>query len=782
MKIIKVIFGTLCVLVFTYFFLGVMFAPKDAPNLYLDYEEYTKPWEWLHDDGTFDMIYLPVNLPEKPGKTVLIRTMLDEETVSHRFMYFHNARQDFKIYVGDELRVLYSTQDTKLTGKYTAPAHVVCPLYEEDAGKYLTLESYTESTYNGTMYNVFLGDQMGFWMKFVRIMGFDLVIAMTALLLGVICMCASIIFGFILHQKTTLPYLSLGIVLASVWLVANSNLRQVIFPTISVINDMTFSMLLLLPLPFLIYMDSVQRGRYSRLYKAVCVITLCDAIVCMTLHVAGIVDYSESFICMAIVALISFVVFGTTIIIDATKGFLREYPLVATGVIAVVICATAEIFIYMKKSDIFNTTLLEFGLIFLLIMSALNTVQGVIKIKREKETALLASESESRFLANMSHEIRTPINAILGFNAMILRESGEEDIREYAASIENAGNTLLALIKDILDIARVESGKMELTPVEYDLFGMIENVRRMMDVKATEKGLKLVVEIDESLPLKLKGDDVRIHQILVNLINNAIKYTETGSITLSVGGQKQDDKQKLSFSVKDTGIGIKKEDMEKLFDKFARIEERRNRHIEGTGLGMTITVQLLSLMNSHLNVNSVYGVGSEFSFDLIQEICDATPIGSISDIRQERTDNKPQHSIFRAPNAKIFMVDDNSFNRKVFTGLLRKSGMSITVAEGGEEALKMLREQKYDVIFLDDMMPDITGTEVLKKMKAEEGHINLNTPVIALTANAVAGVREQYLAAGFDEYLSKPVRLDRLERTLKTYLPEGSWHYEDSNK
>lgn len=396
-------------------------------------------------------------------------------------------------------------------------------------------------------------------------------------------------------------------------------------------------------------------------------------------------------------------------------------------------------------------------------------------LRMESEAAREASEAKGRFLANMSHEIRTPINAVLGMDTMILREAKNPKIREYAMDIQNAGRTLLSLVNDILDFSKIESGKMKIVPVDYDFSVLINDVVNMINERVRAKKLELILKVDEKLPIGLYGDDMRIRQILLNILSNAVKYTEKGSITFTVTGHldgDKGDKVLLHFAVKDTGIGIKEEDIAKLFTAFERIEESRNRNVEGTGLGMNITMQLLNLMDSKLEVTSVYGEGSEFSFDLVQKVRHKDPIGSLSARIVERANEYEYEVSFIAPDAKVLVVDDNSMNRAVFVNLLKDTQLQIEEAAGGKEALSMIDDKAYDLIFLDDMMPDLSGVEVLKDVKSRDNHPNVNTPIIVLTANAISGAKAEYMAVGFNDYISKPVIPEKLERKVAKYLPD----------
>lgn len=395
-------------------------------------------------------------------------------------------------------------------------------------------------------------------------------------------------------------------------------------------------------------------------------------------------------------------------------------------------------------------------------------------LKEEKLKAEKANQTKSNFIASVSHEIRTPINGVIGMNEMILRESKEENIREYAVNIKSAAQTLLSIINDILDLSKMESGKMEIKSVEYELGSLINDVYHMITDKAKAKGLTLQIQVDKNLPAVLYGDDVRIRQILMNLLSNAVKYTKTGTITLKVDGRMDAKAVALSFSVSDTGIGIKKENMSKLFEAFERLDEIKNRNIEGTGLGLAITKQLLELMGSRLMVQSVYGEGSTFSFCLEQRIVDRRELGDFDAIINKKSrENYVYQASLYAPKSKILLVDDNEINRKVFVALLKETGVQITEGDCGQACLNAVRKEHFDIIFLDHMMPDMDGMETFRKFK-ELGRENLcaRTPVIIFTANASTGAKEIYLREGFNGFLSKPVVPAKLERILRKWLPQ----------
>lgn len=383
-----------------------------------------------------------------------------------------------------------------------------------------------------------------------------------------------------------------------------------------------------------------------------------------------------------------------------------------------------------------------------------------------------ANKAKSAFLSNMSHEIRTPMNAVLGLNEMILRESTEKQIKEYAKDIQSAGNTLLALINDILDFSRIESGRMEIVPERYDLSSMIHNLAQMIRLRAKKKELTFLVNVSEDLPSELYGDDVRVKQVLTNILTNAVKYTPTGSVTLNISGHREGEMEILRCEVVDTGIGMKEEDLPKLFDAFHRIEEKRNRRIEGTGLGMNITQDLLKVMGSHLEVESVYGKGSKFSFELEQKIMNETPIGKFEERLQNIAEEYHYEHSFEAPEARVLVADDNELNLKVFCSLLKETKVKITPVTSGKDCLAVAARRKFHIIFLDHMMPGMDGLEILKHLQEMEHSPNEDTPVYVLTANAVSGAKENYIEAGFRGFLSKPIDIRKLEQMIVNELPE----------
>lgn len=434
------------------------------------------------------------------------------------------------------------------------------------------------------------------------------------------------------------------------------------------------------------------------------------------------------------------------------------------------------------KHSIVPFIMLVFGVIFiqLQLMFLVNQITNYKKIisgntessqsmqlliERKKQEAEEANKAKSIFLANMSHEIRTPINTILGLGEVILRESTDEKTLNYTKNINNAGKMLLSIVNDILDFSKIENNKMQIIPIEYSITSILDELVTFTKLHAKPKGLTVNTIFSPDLPGVLYGDEIRIKQIITNLLTNAVKYTKAGCITFKVDYKElTDDKIILSVEITDTGIGIKEENIPKLFNKFERIDENKNRSIEGTGLGINITENLLNMMGSRLVVKSEFGVGSTFSFELEQKVIDKTPVDTTNRSDKQNTQNFSE--TFTAEHANILIVDDNEMNLFVAKELLKHTKINITTVTDGKRCLEVTHDKLFDLILMDHMMPYPDGIETLKMLRNDESNICKNIPVIALTANAISGAKEFYLNKGFSDYLTKPVEIKKLEEVL----------------
>ncbi len=626
----------------------------------------------------------------------------------------------------------------------------------------------------------------------------------------VILICGIIFLLLFLIQKVSgqstggMQYLCGYCVVAAVYYSVETKVLHIFYGNQTLYSVLVFLCLMLIPFFIGLYYSNGIFVQYKKRWKLLLGLISTNIVIQLILQLTNLVDFMNmAFFSHALIALTVLVVGKSYLDILKEKkdmgirlGMLALLAMGIGGTIDIVrmyVVAVGD----MGKFSRLGTTC--FGMIMLyqhisqvLKGYAHNTEENARLLKNEMELiekqneqlrianeqaeearaeAIAANAAKGRFLAHMSHEIRTPINAVLGMDTMILRESREMQIKEYALDIQNAGQTLLALINEILDFSKIESGKLDIVLVEYDFSSLIHDISNMIKAKANAKKLELKIHVDEKLPSKLLGDDVRIRQVLVNLLNNAVKYTQSGTVSLKVDGRQEGRKVYFDFSVEDTGIGIREEDIEKLFKEFERIEEKRNRNIEGTGLGINITTQLLHLMGSRLQVESVYGKGSRFFFTLEQQIIDSTPVGNLEERLKKMTTEYSYMAAFTAPNAKVLVVDDNATNHKVFVSLLKFTKINVDVADSGKACLELITKKKYDLIFLDHMMPEMDGIETIHRMKQMEQNLCDRTPVIALTANAITGAKEMYLAEGFDAFLPKPINPEKLEQMILRLLP-----------
>lgn len=773
-SIAKILFQIFAAVMLLYFVLGETLLPVESPKEALFCEEFHSDWTWVQEDGTEVPIVVPGKYEVPRNQKMVIKAHLPEELEGNTFLRFYSLRQDMEIYVDGELRMVYTTEDTRLFGMTSSAFYVFLELDPEDAGKEMLVTVKSDSAYSGVLRSVYYGDKMGLWGRTFQENGAELVVAFLTMMLGLASIIASTLLRRLYHKKQNIEYLGWGVFLAATWLIETSNFRQLLFRNVSVASDLTFMTISLMTLPFLIYMNEVQSGRYRRLFYAMEGIVIFGFVAATTAQIAGIRDFSDTITPISVLCFFSMLLILGSMFVDIGRGHIKEYSYAAIGILGAILAGSAQIILYYMKRDVpFSGAFLSIGLLFLLTISSISTVRDILSMEKEKRDAILANESKARFLANMSHEIRTPINAVLGMDEMIIRESSEEQIVDYAKDIQSAGKSLLSLINDILDFSKIESGKMEIVPGEYHLSSLLGDCYNMIAMRAEAKNLKLTVECNRKLPNRLLGDEVRIRQIVVNFLTNAVKYTEQGQITVFVDGtEMENDRIRLKISVKDTGIGIREEDIEKLFLSFQRVEEQRNRYIEGTGLGLAITHQLVQLMDGTITVESEYGNGSMFTAEIPQTVISREPVGDFSIQDAAESEERDKRKQFLAPDARLLVVDDVAMNLKVFTGLLKHTRIQIDLAESGKECLEMVQKKQYHIIFLDHMMPEMDGIETWRVMKKLSNSQNKQTPVVMLTANAIIGAKDGYLSEGFTDYLSKPVQQRQLEEMVLKYLPE----------
>ncbi len=722
-------------------------------------------------DGRSVPVEVPGSSTVKDSHVVIVTklpyTIQPDEAVSTR-----SSQQEVKVYINDELRTEYKAPDESLLGGVPASTYVFTKLKPEDASGILRIETDCNNIYTGTLGEVVIGTEGQIWAYYMSKEGVSLLLGVFLLLLSAVTLVTVLILRVMYKMKFSIIYLAYAMVATSLWIIMDHMCRQMFVPDVEAAAFCAFAITSILPIPFALYMNELQGRRYHLFYNGICLLSAISAVSWAVLDITGMQPYIDSLIPMnvAIVLMIAFVIF--TMSYDLIKKRFESYQSIAVGFIVFVLFGVAEIFVEFRAQYGFSKVFLTIGLLILFVTSLYSTIVNGMRSEQEKREALAANNAKSMFLASMSHEIRTPINSILGMNEMIMRESTEKKIQEYAADIDSAGNILLSTVNDILDYSKMESGKFTLSPAPYQTASVLNDSIMLLKSRAEKKNLSMKLDIDESIPAELIGDETRIRQIIINLMTNAVKYTETGEINFRVNGKRTaDGKFMLSLAVKDTGIGIRKEIIDSLFTRFSRADDVQKKHIEGTGLGLAIVKQLVDLMGGEINVESVYGEGSLFEVSVPQEIKNEAPMGNVAKQQKTVKERKPRNASFTAPEARVLVTDDNDMNLKVFAGLLKRTLIKVDTASSGEEALRLTRENVYDIIFMDHMMPKPDGIETLHMIRKEENNLNRKTPVIALTANAMAGADSLYKREGFEGYLSKPAKPARLEEVLMEFLP-----------
>lgn len=776
-KIINFIISFAFLFVIIFFIYGMIDSPKYEINKY-ESEVYTGEW-WLENkDGSITPIETPTTLNIPIGETVKFSTTLPEDIKDDRYLSMRTGRS-FTAYVDGEEIYRFDTSDSHI-GPIVKGVYVNIPLKKEYAGKKLTIYRYEREADNAFISNFYIGDLLG---NNIQIYAKQIMPFFLALMLAFISLITIIVFFIIskvMGNKVPLIYLASGILCAALWVICDSYLFQFLFKSFFIDGPIAYMLTILMACPFICYMDQIHERKYSVVFNVLNIINAINFVVLVVLHFTNIIVLGDVLYYIDGVLLIDIIVIFGLIIWDNSKNHAKgklntKYLSMGMGGLLVfAVAEIVEIIIEYDKNQSAAGVFLLTGLFVLLAFAIADQIHRLRAFQQRTDEAIAATKAKSEFLANMSHEIRTPINAIMGMNEMILRESKEDEIQEYAKDVYQASNRLLEIVNDILDFSRIEAGKIEIIDSEYKLGEIISSAASMIDIKAKKKGLDFRVNVPETLPTSLYGDEKRISEVMINILNNAVKYTQRGVIIFDINGEYDTHGHfKLIFSVKDTGIGIKPEDQKKLFEDFERFDYEKNRNIEGTGLGLAITARLVDMMGGSIEVESLYGSGSKFTISLPQKVIDASPIGNYLDYRHITVqENKTLAKSFIAPKAKILVVDDLDMNRIVISRLLSRTKIQVVGVESGAAMLDIIKDNYFDLILLDHMMPGMDGVETLKESKKRANNMCINTPVIALTANAIVGAKEEYLSAGFSDYLSKPVKPEDLEAMILSYIPE----------
>lgn len=762
--------------------IGQFIFPDERDVLNTNCRLFETTWEQLLENGEKVPVKVPGKIRTDFGEVITLTTTLPDEIAQGECLCFRPIWQDVTIYVDGELRVDYSTKNSRPFGINSPMRYLFVELSEADAGKELSYQFSSNSKYAGDIRVSYIGDRLSIWLYLLEDSGVQMLIAIFLFLMSLFCIIVCGILKLVYRKALPLNQLAWTIFFCAFWMLSEISFRQILIKNISILSCFAYWSLMLIPIPLLLFINEIQNDRYRKIYLVPIVYSCLMLTIGTILQIFDIVQFVWQIPFIHGGLLVSIVCIIVTISIDTIKRRISDYIFVGIGIYGMLLTAIIEMLFYYIGSSLSLGTILAIGLLFLLIMAIIKTGQDLLHSEKKKQQAIMAREAQAKFLANMSHEIRTPINAIIGMNEMILRENDNESVADYAHNIQNASNMLLGLINDVLDFSKIESGQLELVENPYHLATLIQDEMLLLKARTADKALSTKLDIDPRLPSSLLGDELRIKQILTNLLSNAVKYTNEGSVTLKAFFKQSDTETiELCFSVIDTGIGIKKEDLSQLFDSFKRLELNKNRAIEGTGLGLNIAKQLIDFMHGTITVESEYGKGSVFTISIPQKIMDKQPITNLENsLAEHKKKTHAPHNLFTAPDASILVVDDNSMNLFLMKGLLKRTGIYVDVAPSGQKCLELTALRKYDIIFMDHMMPELDGVETLHTLRADASNPNQNTVVIALTANAIAGCREMYLKYGFHDYFSKPVEANKLDELLIQYLPKNLIHMENT--
>ncbi len=727
-------------------------------------------WTLIDGDGNASEVELPVSVPTEDRKRYTIVSTLPKDTSYYTALDFCNS-VDADLYIDGRLRYQFNPPDSPVFDGGIKQFHTLVSLKPEDGGKEIRIV--TRPIVGGTIYlqKVYVGTGLGLMTRIIDANLMFFILSAALVIIATIVVLIGIVLRIMRQDNALIIPAGATVLFISLWLVFNSELYQFFYHNSIIGGIMANLMLLMVGYPIMAYLNVIQEGRFRRAYAIVSIVCEVLTVGIIVHHFVMDLSYRDETTDVMAVLLIVVVTCSVCLIKEVISKHFKEYKLSFIGTIILLVYTIVEFIMYMAIPDRHVGTGLMVGAYVWIGLAIMEQLDRLSRAKEAEKEALNASEAKSNFLANMSHEIRTPMNAILGMDEIIIREArGNEKILKYAGDIQSAGNMLLSIINDILDLSKIESGKAELVTEEFGVVNVIRDVGNITRSRATDKGLSYYIYVSPDIPKQFVGDEIRVRQIMLNVINNAIKYTKDGYVEVDIKYDDYNDDlpvKELIVAVKDTGIGIREEDKAEMFQSFSRLEVTRNRKIEGTGLGLTITTKYLDMMHGGLDLESEYGKGSTFTIHIPLDISDAEPIGDIRDAVKSMEVVKEYIPKVMAPNARLLVVDDNEMNLDVIDGLLLGTKIRVDNAISGADGLELVAKKHYDLIFLDQMMPEMDGTTTMKKMK----EMGVEAPIIVLTADA--GAKNEYLGEGFNGFVAKPVEGAEIESVLDEYLPDN---------
>lgn len=638
MRSLQWLFCLLMLGMLLYFVLGELFLPKENRINVGECKEFEAEWRQKMPDGSYVPVEVPGICETDKLESVCVETVLPENLEDKTWMCLQSFRQDMEIYINQELRQKYTTENTRLFGRNSAGAYIFQELNQEDAGKEIRIVTVSDSAYNGRMDTIYLGDKTGILLELLSKHGVELGFAVFTGILCVITIVFSVILRHYYSRIIQLDYLGWGILLSTVCMMMASRLRQFLLPNVSVASGMAFFSIMLMPMPFLIYFNSVQKHRYQKCYLAAGIAVALNLMVCTALQLINWKDFSETSMYTMAIIVFAILIVWITMGMDTYRGNIREYRLSAIGFLGVSFGGILEMMLAYRQEFALNGIILCGGSLFLLILALVETGQHVFQLEGEKQKAIFANEFKGKFLLNISQEMQGAIDTVMKANERILKEHQEAAVGEYARNIQSAGKMLLGLTSDIMDFSSMDVGNLELILDEYKVEDFVEDTVHLLKGKAQEKNLEIRLNIEEDLPAILKGDELRIRKILISLFSNSVKYTNEGSITFSVQGRRSDGGDfVLHLSVADTGVGIERERLENIFDITPEWREEHQSEGERTGLDLHMVKQLVEKMQGQIKVWSLEGGGSLFSVEIPQEVVERSFVSEKPEVPEAET-------------------------------------------------------------------------------------------------------------------------------------------------
>ena len=771
--IVKIAFGVFFIAVLC---LMGLYAAYDSSNLRESSEPvYIDEWTITDPEGnvfTAGSSYRKGKDKSK-GFFTIVSTLPDNVRDGYQFCFIVGG--SVSVYVNGELRTEFDeTKDIILPGGCVKRFYMSVPLYDRDAGDEIRIVR-KNSSRSGYLYQeTFVTTGDGLFKYLLNRYGLSFMLAEILFIFSFVIVLISVAMSLVYRHRLEMLYGAMSILIISGWLISNSYLCPFVYGHYHIDGIVNYLLCLMIPFNLVFYLDLLQHGRYHKVMNAFMCVSTVNFLVWPILHFTETLSFPSALLYIDSVLGVLVLAVAVILILEAIHRKVKDYKYTAIGFALFFACCISEIimlnFVPILNDDVF----MLMGLALLLTMAVVQQVSDLRKIRYERQKAVDLSEAKTRFLASMSHEIRTPINAVLGMNEMIIRENKDPLIDDYAQSVKSSGKMLLMLVNDVLDFSKIEAGKIEINIAAFSMSQLLHDIMPMLKERADEKRLKLETIIVSEVPDRQVSDEFRIRQILINLINNAIKYTDAGSVTLNVGGEyESDDLFRLRLSIADTGRGISEEDQKHLFEAFTRADVKKNRNIEGTGLGLAIVKSIVDSMGGTISVKSKYREGSEFTIELGVGVQDRKPMKEdFPSGNTQKKETAERSCDYKAPDAKILVVDDNKMNLKVVRVFLKQAEIIVDESENGLDAIAKCKEKKYDLILLDHMMPEPDGIETLKRIRKDKDSLNRDTPSVVLTANALSDSRQMYMDAGFEDYLTKPLDISVLEQTVKKYLPK----------